>query len=64
MQERSYTLPMCSVDHSSYIPSTITNHTVDSQLSTTTNSHDIETTNESSTSTSTPELNLLLVNIF
>ena len=57
MQERSTTLPMCSVDQSSFIPTT--NHSLEGQRSSTLSSHEFETENESSTST--PELNLLLV---
>ncbi len=64
MQERSYTLPMCSVGRTSHVPSSIGNisndiHSSSSSSSTTTVSNEIESTIESSNST--PELNLLLV---
>lgn len=59
MQERSYTLPMCSVGRTSHVPSPVGNVSIDTHSSITNISNDIETTIESSTST--PELNLLLV---
>jgi len=59
MQERSYTLPMCSVGRTSHVPSSVGNISIDTHLSSTNLSNDIETAIESSTST--PELNLLLV---
>ena len=61
MQERSYTLPMCSVGRTSHVPSSIGNisNDIHSSSSTTTESNEIESTIESSNST--PELNLLLV---
>jgi len=58
MQERSYTLPMCSVGRTSHVPSSIGNISIDSHSSSTILSNEIETDIESSTST--PELNLLL----
>lgn len=60
MQERSYTLPMCSVGSATHVPSSLVNVSIDSHSSLPTISNDIETNIE--TSTSTPELNLLLVN--
>jgi hypothetical protein len=59
MQERSYTLPMCSVGRTSHVPSSVANVSIDIHSSSTSTSNDIETEIESSTST--PELNLLLV---
>jgi hypothetical protein len=60
MQERSYTLPMCSVGRTSHVPSSIGNisNDIHSSSSSTTISNEIESTIESSNST--PELNLLL----
>lgn len=58
MQEKPKISPMCSIDHPSFIPTTIGNHPVDSQLSSNFNLHEVETQNESTSST--PELNLLL----
>ena len=59
MQEHSYTLPMCSLDCTSHVPSATVNVSIDTHTSTTNLSNDIETQLESPTST--PELNLLLV---
>jgi hypothetical protein len=59
MQERSYTLPMCSVGRTSHVPSSVGNVSIDTHSSSTITSNEIETGIESSTST--PELNLLLV---
>jgi hypothetical protein len=59
MQERSYTLPMCSVGRTSHVPSSVGNVSIGTHSSSTITSNDIETVIESSTST--PELNLLLV---
>lgn len=61
MQEHSYTLPMCSIGRTSHVTSTVGYNSNDTHsLSSSTNiTNDIETTIESSTST--PELNLLLV---
>jgi hypothetical protein len=59
MQERSYTLPMCSVGRTSHVPSSVANVSIDIHSSSTSTSNDIGTEIESSTST--PELNLLLV---
>jgi hypothetical protein len=59
MQERSYTLPMCSVGRTSHVPSSVANASIDTHSSSTSTSNDIGTEIESSTST--PELNLLLV---
>jgi hypothetical protein len=61
MQERSYTLPMCSVGRTSHVPSSIGSISNDTHSSSTMISNEIESTIESSTST--PELNLLLVKI-
>ncbi len=66
MQERSYTLPMCSVGHTSYAPSSVENisnntHSSSSSSLSSMVSNEIESTIDSSTST--PELNLLLVKI-
>ncbi|CAF1513609.1 unnamed protein product [Adineta steineri] len=65
MQEHSYTLPMCSIGRTSYVPSTVANVSIDTHSSSSSSSpqstnmsNDIETGSESSTST--PELNLLL----
>ncbi|CAF1466303.1 unnamed protein product [Rotaria sp. Silwood1] len=58
MQERSYTLPMCSVGRTSHVPSSLVNVSIDTHPSLPIMSNDIETNIESSTST--PELNLLL----
>jgi hypothetical protein len=58
MQERSYTLPMCSVGRTSHVPSSVGNVSIDTHSSSTITSNEIETGIESSTST--PELNLLL----
>ncbi|CAF1189142.1 unnamed protein product [Adineta ricciae] len=58
MQEHSYTLPMCSLDCTSHVPSATVNVSIDTHTSTTNLSNDIETQLESPTST--PELNLLL----
>ncbi len=55
MQESLYTLPMCSIGHTSYVPSSVTNISIDNHSS----SNETEPGIESSTST--PELNLLLV---
>jgi len=55
MQERLYTLPMCSIGHTSYVPSSVGNISID------THSSSNETETEIESSTSTPELNLLLV---
>jgi hypothetical protein len=57
MQERSYTLPMCSVGHTSHLPSSVTNVSIDTHSSSTITLNNIETEIDSST----PELNLLLV---
>jgi hypothetical protein len=59
MQERSYTLPMCSVGRTSHVSSSVGNVSIDAHSSSTIISNEIETEIESSTST--PELNLLLV---
>ncbi|CAF3963475.1 unnamed protein product [Rotaria sordida] len=58
MQERSYTLPMCSVGRTSHVPSSLVNVSIDTHPSLPIMPNDIETNIESSTST--PELNLLL----
>ena len=59
MQERSYTLPMCSIGHTSQLPSSVANVSIDTHPSSRITSNDSESEIESSTST--PELNLLLV---
>lgn len=59
MQERSSTLPMCSVSRTSYIPSTVGTITNDMHSSSSMLAKESESSSE--LSTSTPELNLLLV---
>ena len=59
MQERSSTLPMCSVSRTSYIPSTV--GTITNDMHSSSSMLDNESDSSSELSTSTPELNLLLV---
>jgi len=72
MQEHSYRLPMYSIECTSHIPTLQENFSMDTHLSSSTSSSSSSSTaailsNESQneietlTSTSTPELNLLLV---
>jgi hypothetical protein len=51
---------MCSIGRTSYVPSSVGNVSIDTHLSSTNISNETESGTESS-STSTPELNLLLV---
>lgn len=62
MQERSYRLPMYSIERTSHIPTSQENFSIDTHLSSSTAIIANESQNEieTLTSTSTPELNLLL----
>ena len=63
MQERSYTLPMCSVGRTSHVPTSVGNHSIDTHSLSSSTMISNESESEIHPSTSTPELNLLLVKV-